>query len=231
MKAAAYCATRNLYHDLIPSVKSLLLHSDVGKIYLLIEDDNFPEYLPPECECINVSQQKYFIPGGPNWNRKWTWMVLMRCARSKILPPDLDRVLSLDADTIVEMDISDLWDLDLTGWYLAAAGERDEAERLMQALETMEGQDWSWALTLGDLYTRRQDYDKAVAWYRRAQEMQPSPKFIDAANSIAHICEIRGDKAGAIAAYREQLRLLAEDWGIVSGEEREQVERAIRKLQ
>ncbi len=112
-----------------------------------------------------------------------------------------------------------------------AAGERDEAERLLQALETMEGQDWSWALTLGDLYTRRQDYDKAVAWYRRAQEMQPSPKFIDAANSIAHICEIRGDKAGAIAAYREQLRLLAEDWGIVSGEEREQVERAIRKLQ
>ena len=123
MKAAAYCATRNLYHDLIPSIKSLLLHSDVEKIYLLIEDDDFPEYLPPECKCINVSQQKYFIPGGPNWNRKWTWMVLMRCALSKILPPDLDRVLSLDADTIVEMDISDLWDLDLTGWYLAAARE------------------------------------------------------------------------------------------------------------
>ena len=49
-----------------------------------------------------------------------------------------------------------------------AAGERDEAERLLQALETMEGQDWSWALTLGDLYTRRQDYDKAVAWSPRA---------------------------------------------------------------
>ena len=47
---------------------------------------------------------------------------------------------------------------------------------------------------------------------------------------IAHICEIRGDKAGAIAAYREQLRLMREDWGIVSGEECEAVERAIQRL-
>ena len=49
--------------------------------------------------------------------------------------------------------------------------------------------------------------------------------------SIAHICEIRGDKAGAIAAYKEVLRIQREDWGIVSGEERDEVERAIRKLQ
>ena len=49
--------------------------------------------------------------------------------------------------------------------------------------------------------------------------------------SIAHICEIRGDKAGAIAAYRELLRLQREEWGIVSGEEREEVERAIQRLQ
>jgi hypothetical protein len=48
--------------------------------------------------------------------------------------------------------------------------------------------------------------------------------------SIAHICEIRGDKAGAVAAYREQLRLMREEWGIVSGEEREAIERAIRAL-
>ena len=86
-------------------------------------------------------------------------------------------------------------------------------------------------LTLGDIYTQRQDYDKAIAWYRKGQELQPSPKFTDSAMSIAHICEIRGDKAGAIEAYREQLRLLREEWGIVSGETCEEVQRAIRKLQ
>ena len=112
-----------------------------------------------------------------------------------------------------------------------AAGEREEADRLLLELEAMEGQDWSWALTVGDLFTQRQEYDKAVSWYRRAQEMQPAPKFVDSAESIAHICEIRGDRAGAADAYREQLRLLEEDWGIVSGEEHAKIERAIQKLQ
>ena len=112
-----------------------------------------------------------------------------------------------------------------------AAGDREEADRLLLELEAMEGQDWSWALTVGDLFTQRQEYDKAVSWYRRAQEMQPAPKFVDSAEGIAHICEIRGDRAGAAAAYREQLRLLEEDWGIVSGEEHAKIERAIQKLQ
>ena len=61
--------------------------------------------------------------------------------------------------------------------------------------------------------------------------MQPSPKYTDSARSIAHIREIQGDRQGAIAAYREELRLMKEEWGIISGEEREEIERAIRRLQ
>ena len=112
-----------------------------------------------------------------------------------------------------------------------AAGEPDEVQKQLQVLEDMAESEWCCASTLGDIYTQRQDYDRAVDWYRKGQELQPSPKFTDSAMCIAHICEIRGDKAGAIAAYREQLRLLREEWGIVSGEEREAVERAIRELQ
>ena len=112
-----------------------------------------------------------------------------------------------------------------------AEGKPEESERLLRRLEEMEGQDFGWALTLGDLHTLRQEYDEAVAWYRKAQEIQPSPKYVDGAMSIAHICEIRDDKAGAVAAYREVLRLLKEEWGIISGADREQVEQAIHKLQ
>ncbi len=112
-----------------------------------------------------------------------------------------------------------------------AAGERDEAEKLLHELEAMEGQEWCWATTLGDIYTLRQEYDNAIEWYRKGQEIQPSPKYTDSAMCIAHICEIRGDREGAIAAYREELRLMKEEWGIVSGEQRDFVERAIRKLQ
>ncbi|MBR7062137.1 MAG: helix-turn-helix domain-containing protein [Clostridia bacterium] len=112
-----------------------------------------------------------------------------------------------------------------------AAGDNGGAEKCLEELENMEDQEWCWATTLADIYTQRQEYDRAIEWYRRGQELQPAPKYTDSAVSIAHICEIRGDKAGAVAAYREQLRLMREDWGIVSGEEREEVERAIQKLQ
>ena len=112
-----------------------------------------------------------------------------------------------------------------------AAGEMKDAENMLHELAAMEGQEWCWAVTLGDLYTLRQEYDQAVLWYRKGQDMQPSPKFTDSAASIAHICEILGDKEGAVSAYREVLRLQREEWGIVSGEERDEVERAIQRLQ
>ena len=112
-----------------------------------------------------------------------------------------------------------------------ASGDKEETEAQLHTLEGMAEQEWCCATTLGDIYTQRQEYDRAITWYRRGQEMQPSPKFTDSAMSIAHICEIRGDRAGAIAAYRELKRLQREEWGIVSGEEREEVERAIQRLQ
>ncbi len=116
--------------------------------------------------------------------------------------------------------------------YLIARAAGDGTSELrLRELEALENQEWCWALTLGDIYTQRQEYDKAIEWYKKGQAMQPSPKFTDAAASIAHISEIRGDKAAAIAAYEEVLRLMREDWGIVSGEERDQVERAIQRLQ
>ena len=112
-----------------------------------------------------------------------------------------------------------------------AAGEKEEAEACLTELESMEDQEWCWAVTLGDIYTLRQEYDKAIAWYRKGQELQPSPKYTDSATSIAHIYEILGNAPKAIEAYKEQMRLLREEWGIVKGKELDEVERAIRSLQ
>ena len=99
------------------------MHSNVEKIYFLIEDDQFPYELPPEIECINISGQTYFRPDGPNFNNVCTYMVLIRAAYTKIFP-DLDSILSIDMDTVVNENISELWDLDLTDYYLAAVEER-----------------------------------------------------------------------------------------------------------
>ena len=51
-------------------------------------------------------------------------MVLIRAAYTKIFP-NLDRILSIDMDTVVNENISDLWDLDLTDYYIAAVEEEE----------------------------------------------------------------------------------------------------------
>ena len=69
------------------------------------------------------------------------------------------------------------------------------------------------------------------------EELKIAEEFLQESAQLAEIERAAmkmaddGDRAGAIEAYREVLRLMKEDWGIVSGEEREAVERAIRKLQ
>lgn len=122
MKAAAYLGTRNVYADMIPAVKSLLANSDVDKIYLLIEDDDFPYELPKCVECINVSNQEYFDRDGINFNNRWTYMILLKAALFRIFP-DLDKIVCLDVDTIVDDDVSDLWDIDISNYYVAGAKE------------------------------------------------------------------------------------------------------------
>lgn len=122
MKAAVYAGTRNVYQDMIPSMKSLLIHSDVDKIYFLIEDDEFPYSLPPEVECINVSGQTWFPSDGPNMKNRCSYMVLLRVVFSKIFP-DLDRILTIDNDTIINENISDLWNLPIDNYYIAGCSE------------------------------------------------------------------------------------------------------------
>ena len=128
MRAAVYSGTRNIYEQMLPSMKSLLEHSNVEKIYFLIEDDEFPYELPPEVECINVSNQQWFLPDSPNYKNILSYMVLLRAAYTKLFP-HLDRVLTIDYDTVVNENVSDLWDLDLTDYYMAAALEKELTEQ------------------------------------------------------------------------------------------------------
>ena len=112
---------------MLTASKSLLMHSNVEKIYFLIEDDVFPYELPPEIECINVANQEYFPQNGPNYNNVCTYMVLLRAAYTKIFP-ELNTILSLDIDTVINENISELWELNLDNYYLAAAKEKNNSD-------------------------------------------------------------------------------------------------------
>ena len=124
MKAAVYFGSHHIYGDMATSAKSLLVNSDVDKIYFLIEDDEFPEELPDCIEVRNITGMinQLFDKYGPNYNSKWTPVGLIRVALTKVFP-DLDVILSIDCDTIVDKDVSDLWSLPMDSYYLAAARE------------------------------------------------------------------------------------------------------------
>lgn len=121
MRAAVYAATRNLYDDLIPAIKSLVCNSNVDKVYILAEDDDIGQWLPNFCEVINVSEQTIFLPHEPNWKNGWSWMTLMKATYHRYLP--VDTVLALDVDTICCQDVSPLFDIDMSAYLFAGVRE------------------------------------------------------------------------------------------------------------
>lgn len=122
MKAAVYSGTRNLYSSMVTAAKSLICNSSVDRIYFLIEDDQFPEWLPPQIETINVSGQKFFPKNGANFKTNFTYMSLLRVCYAKLFP-DLDKILQLDVDTICVDNVDELWEFDLGDKWFAAVIE------------------------------------------------------------------------------------------------------------
>lgn len=121
MKAVVYMATRGWYEKVIPSIKSLLLKSDIDKIYLLIEDDTFP-YDLPKIHPINVSKQTFIKPESPNLRgTRWGYIVMMRACLHHLIPEDV--VLSIDADTLIFDDISPIFDYPIKNYYVAGVKE------------------------------------------------------------------------------------------------------------
>jgi len=122
-RVAVYAGSRELYPFMTGSIKSLIKNGGVDKIYILIEDDQYPYPLPDMIETINMSGQNFFTPDGPNYHDKFTYLALCRVCLTKILPPEIETVLSIDCDTVVLKNIDDIWAQDLTGYYMAMTME------------------------------------------------------------------------------------------------------------
>ena len=123
-KVVVYTLTRNIYRNVIPSLKSLLKNGNVDRVVLVTElaDYDVGFDLPDKVITMPVSKHGYFYEDGPNFNCKWTYMALMKTTMPYLFPRH-KRILTLDVDTIVLGDLSPLWDLDLDGYYLAGAME------------------------------------------------------------------------------------------------------------
>lgn len=127
-RVAVYSGTRNVYNDIITSMKSLLYHNRMDRVFVLAEDGTIGDNLPDCVTVINVSGQQYFPEDGPNYDTPWSYMVLMRAAYADIFDKE-SIVLSLDIDTIIQDDISDLFNTDMSGSYFAGVHEVKRTEQ------------------------------------------------------------------------------------------------------
>jgi len=110
-----YFGSKEIHADIKRSINSLLTHTQAN-VYVLADAP-----IEVNAEVIDISNQPWFDPNGPNYHTKWKMFGLIRAAFTKIFP--FDNVLSLDADTIIQDDISELDDIDLEDYYFAAVKE------------------------------------------------------------------------------------------------------------
>ncbi len=127
---AVYPVSRTYTHQVTPSIKSLMLNSDVDQIILLTEMDQFPEHLPKCVKPLNVFNNRYFSRSSLNATRSGhAYLCEMRVALAEILY--CDRVLSLDADALIVNEIgSEPWTMDLGDCHVAGVPETRISARL-----------------------------------------------------------------------------------------------------
>lgn len=114
-----YSVSRSLAPYIKASIKSLLEHNKVKKIYILSQDDEVPCEIPVPHQVINVSNQTYFPEGGVNRgsHNYFTIMSMIRCTIPELIKAD--KVICLDVDTIICDSLEPLWEIPLDGKWLA----------------------------------------------------------------------------------------------------------------
>lgn len=112
-----YSLTRNLYPHLRGAIRSLLAHNRNVKIYIFAEDNELPFEIPCEHQILNMSDQTVFPPDNPNMRSQFTYMAMLRVCTAELIPED--KIIQLDIDTLVCDSLTPIWELDLTGKWLA----------------------------------------------------------------------------------------------------------------
>lgn len=114
------------------------------------------------------------------------------------------------------------------GWLLRKAGQLEEAEKCWNSM--IKEDDWLSYSFRADVHASLAEYDNAIACYKKAAELEPSPKYTDNWLSIAQIYKILGNPSGAIHAYQQVLTILKNDYHLVEGKEVNDIKNEITKL-
>lgn len=167
---------------------------------------------------------KAFIEKNPNYAPGYLWLL------DKLI---VDGRLSEAREYLERMKrVRDSYHVELyAGWIEEKAGNRKKADELWDKMAEKYPDIWFVYSSRGDNFAKRAEWDKAIAEYKRAFDLQTEkPRYTDNLLSIAQISEIKGDKAAAIEAYKATLELLADDWSLTEGYEVRRIKEKMKAL-
>lgn len=110
-------------------------------------------------------------------------------------------------------------------------GNTAHALEILADMEARFPEQWLMYLGIGDVMVRTGNFEQAKVYYRKYLQYQKPPRYTDSLTSIAQLCEIQGDYAGAIEAIKEEIALIASDWNTTAGETVDQHYRNIARLE
>ena len=111
-----------------------------------------------------------------------------------------------------------------------ARGDHEQAYSMWNDMIEQEPGNWLVYSYTADRYAADCRYEEAVELNKKAFQLQPSPKYTDAAECIAHIYEITGEYEKAIEAWEELILVLQIEWHTTEGEAVDRPRREIERV-
>lgn len=204
--------------------ESLLLNPDEKAAHNVIYDSARGSYLDynASCHVEIIDFYKDFIKIHPENPRTYLWLMdlLIEDGRTEEAKEYLWKMDKIEHSMRTDLYLG-----------LIAKAECDLPKALSHWEHmTEEFDNWlSWA-SKADCLARLCRYDEAMACYEKAQEMQPSPKYMDHPEAMSLIAEIQGDYEKAIEMRKTAIKLCETDWNITEGEWVDYHKREIERL-
>lgn len=112
-----------------------------------------------------------------------------------------------------------------------AEGKADQAEVCWQSLlQKYPNHSQVW-FVYADHLAKQARYPEAINAFEKSTLLAQKPRMTDALDSIAQLCQLIGDFAGAANAYERILQIMKEDWQLTEGETVEGYRQNIIQLQ
>jgi transcriptional regulator with XRE-family HTH domain len=170
-----------------------------------------------------IAYYQQFMKENPEYARGYMYLLDELIADRRLYEAEhvLEQMKEVEDDCRVKM---------YAGEIMWARGKQEEAYTIWNAMIEQEPDHWLVYAYTADRYAADCNYDKAIELNKKAYELQPSPKYTDAAECIAHIYEIKGEYDNAITAWEELILVLQDEWNIIEGEAVDRPKREIERL-